>query len=143
MYYDPSGYGKQPQCKEDVVEADEKNAHDRNRKVETSKETYIDSSGNAVEREYVTEDYALDLLDELAGGEGKFDSDFHMDKEHWYINSDGTVKIEFNLVGHDNPPEPPHIRLQYRTKTTKKGANQGWDTIRKIFIKMWGDSNGG
>ena len=78
----------------------------------------------------------MDLLDELAGGEGKFDSDFHMDKEHWYINSDGTVKIEFNLVGHDNPPEPPHIRLQYRTKTTKKGANQGWDTIRKIFIKM-------
>ena len=28
-------------------------------------------------------------------------------------------------------------------KQQKRGSNQGWDTIRKIFIKMWGDSNGG
>lgn len=48
------------------------------------------------------------------------DSDFHKFKDDWYINNDNTVKIEFNLKGHDNPPEDSHIKVQHQTRTTKK-----------------------
>ena len=126
LWVDPSGHAKCTQGEETIQDTS---------KVKTRVETYTDSSGVKVKREYIKESQALDLLDELAGGPQKFDSDFYEIKPDWYINKEGTVKIEFNLTGHENPPEPPHIKLQLKTKTTKKGPNSGWDTKRKIFIE--------
>ena len=126
MYFDPSGYGKkkakaclkQEEFSEAAGESDENIVNQR---------TVTNSAGQEVTRSYVrNEDGLLEMAEQAAGGDLDKFTEF---KDGWYVNEEGTIKIELNLVGHANTNEGPHVTVRIRND------RGGWSVILKYFIE--------
>ncbi|GAA1380935.1 LamG-like jellyroll fold domain-containing protein [Catellatospora chokoriensis] len=105
--------------------------------VNVTSRTVTNSAGQQVERHTVdNEDDLLAIADHLAGG--SLDNFENRKPDFWRGQlPDGTHRdIEFNLVGHDFPPEGPHVKLS-ELDDNARGVTKGnpWRTVLKVFIR--------
>jgi len=105
--------------------------------VNVSSRTVTNSAGQQVVRNTVkNEDDLLSVADHLAGG--SLDNFAERKPNFWRGQlPDGTHRdIEFNLVGHDFPPEGPHVKLS-ELADNSLGSTKGnpWRTVLKVFIE--------
>ena len=126
-YYDPSGYSKKKTAvNRTICEFETINGDAGKENADTSK-IITNSAGQEVIRKYVNdEDELLKMAEEAAGGNL---DDFKEFKPGWYLNEEETIKIEWNMEGHDTTNEGPHVTVRHKNK---KGA---WNVKAKYFIK--------
>ncbi|XYI02098.1 RHS repeat-associated core domain-containing protein [Sorangium sp. So ce1128] len=102
-------------------------------KAEASTKTVTNSAGESVIRTLVSnEDELLAIAEKAAGGRLDTWTEF---KPNWWISPDGKTKIEFNLEGHKNTNEGPHVKVQVAVPDPK--GKGGWQTVLKAFITGW------
>ena len=126
-YYDPSGYSKKKKTvNRTICEFETINGDAGKENADTSK-IITNSAGQEVIRKYVNdEDELLKMAEEAAGGNL---DDFKEFKPGRYLNEEETIKIEWNMEGHDTTNEGPHVTVRHKNK---KGA---WNVKAKYFIK--------
>ncbi|WP_437996746.1 SpvB/TcaC N-terminal domain-containing protein [Sorangium sp. So ce185] len=102
-------------------------------KAEASTKTVTNSAGDSVIRTLVSnEDELLAIAERAAGGRLDAWTEF---KPNYWISPDGKKKIEFNLEGHKNTNEGPHVKVQVAVPDPK--GKGGWQTVQKAFIAGW------